>query len=103
VGYRPLIASTGEEALALLNAETVDLAIVDGMMPGMNGVEFIRLVRADPKMAAIPAVLFTAISQQEFHENAISKGANECWIKGDIEYEQMRERVVSLLHKPSEQ
>jgi CheY-like chemotaxis protein len=101
-GHRPLTAPTGEAALALLSAEKVDLVIVDGMMPGMNGVELIRLMRANPQTAGIPAVLFTALVQSEFHQNAIAKGATECWIKGDIEYDQIKERIESLLARPRE-
>jgi len=100
-GYKPLTALTGEAGLALLGTEKVDLVIVDAMMPTMNGPEFIRLMRADPNTGEIPAVLFTAMTDPQFHQNAIAKGANECWIKGDVSYEQMRERVKLLLAGPT--
>ena len=100
-GYKAVGAPTGEAALALLATLRPDLLIVDGMMPGMNGVELIRLVRADPHTATIPAILFTALDERQFHENAIAKGANECWIKGELEYSQMKERVEWYVsHRP---
>jgi CheY-like chemotaxis protein len=96
-GYRPLVAHSGEAALALLGVEAADLVIVDGMMPGMNGIEFIRLLRAGPATATIPAVLFTAVTDTRFHQNALQKGADECWIKGNLEYEQIKHRVDLLV------
>ena len=96
-GHKPLTALTGEAGLALLGAERIDLVIVDGMMPGMNGIEFIRLMRADPLTEVIPAVLFTAVTDGHFHMNAIAGGADECWVKGDTDYGGMRERVNALL------
>jgi CheY-like chemotaxis protein len=93
-GYRALEAETGEAALALLAGEDKpDLVIVDGMMPGMNGAEFIRLMRADEKTSTIPAILYTAICDHAFTDNALEKGASEIWIKLVIKPEQIRERV----------
>ena len=92
-GHHPVTAATGESGLALLKTEKVELVIVDGMLPGMNGVEFIRLMCADPETATIPAILFTALDDHLFLENAIAKGASECWLKGKIEPDGMRERI----------
>jgi len=96
-GHQTLGADTAEAALALLAAERPSLIIVDGMMPGMNGVEFIRLVRANLETATIPIILYTAISDQTFLDNAIEKGANEIWIKGRTDSEQMHARVEHYL------
>ncbi len=96
-GHETLTAETGEAALALLVDHHPDLLIVDGMMPGMNGVEFIRLLRASEKTALLPVILYTALSQGEFTQNALDKGANEVWIKGHVDYEQMRAKVEHYL------
>jgi len=93
-GHQTLAADTAEAALALLATEKPDLIIVDGMMPGMNGVEFIRLVRANLEMATLPIILYTAISDQTFLDNAIEKGANEIWIKSSCNPVQMQDRVA---------
>lgn len=98
-GYRVLTATTGEEGLAVLATETPDLVIVDGMMPGMNGPEFIRLCRAHPETATIPIILNTAIGDHLFTDDAIKKGANEVWVKGQVEMEQMRERLAHYLRR----
>ena len=97
-GYTVLGAETGEAGMALLAEQKPDLVIVDGMMPGMNGVEFIRLLRAGETSALIPVILYSAISDHTFAENALEKGANEVWIKGQVEIDQMRERIAHYVH-----
>jgi CheY-like chemotaxis protein len=96
-GYEVMVGGTGEAGLALLATHQPDLVIVDGMMPGMNGVEFIRLLRANEATAAVPAILYTAIMDDHFTDNALQKGANEIWIKGKIEIEQIKARIRHYL------
>jgi CheY-like chemotaxis protein len=93
-GHETLTAGTGEAGLALLADHDPDLVVVDGMMPGMNGSEFIRALRANEKTALIPVILYTAVSQDEFTQNAIEKGANEVWIKGKVEFDHIQARVA---------
>lgn len=59
-GYATVTAENGEEALAKLRAESVDLVITDFVMPRMNGYQLCREVRADPALAAVPVVLMSA-------------------------------------------
>ena len=98
-GYRALRAHTAEAGLAMLATEKPNIIIVDGMMPGMNGTEFIRLCRADLNTAHIPIILYTALMDAKFSEDAIRKGANEVWHKGRIDVDQMRERLESYLNR----
>jgi len=95
--HEGIIAGTGEAGLALLADHKPDLIIVDGMMPGMNGCEFIRLIRAAEATATTPAILYTAVGDPAFTDNAIEKGANEIWIKGAIEMDQMKKRIEHYL------
>lgn len=59
-GYDVREASTGEEALRLADADRPDLIITDILMPSMNGFEFVRRLRSDPHINAIPVVFCTA-------------------------------------------
>jgi CheY-like chemotaxis protein len=96
-GHRTLGAETGEAGLALLATAKPDLIIVDGMMPGMNGAEFIRVLRATSQTAMVPAILYTAVCDPEYANNALEKGANEVWVKTDIKPEQMQDRVLKYV------
>ncbi len=59
-GHRLLEASDGSAALALASAEHPDLIITDILMPTMDGVEFVRLLRADEGLKKTPVIFYTA-------------------------------------------
>jgi two-component system, cell cycle sensor histidine kinase and response regulator CckA len=59
-GHRVLEAADGRQALALVQDRHPDLIIADVLMPGMDGYEFVRELRADPVTAATPVLFYTA-------------------------------------------
>lgn len=59
-GFQVIQAPDGLEALRLVREERPDLAMVDIMMPGMDGREVSRRIKEDPKTASIPVLLFSA-------------------------------------------
>jgi diguanylate cyclase (GGDEF)-like protein/PAS domain S-box-containing protein len=59
-GHRLLEAADGAEALGRMRAERPDLVITDILMPTMDGYEFVRHLRADPGLAPIPVIFYTA-------------------------------------------
>jgi len=59
-GYDVSIAVNGKSGLASLATRRADVVLVDLTMPVMDGPEMVRRMRADPALAAIPAVLMTA-------------------------------------------
>src|SRR4051794_9370102 len=59
-GFETREASEGGEGLEIAREWTPDLAIVDIVMPGMDGVEFVRTLRADTRLADVPIIFYTA-------------------------------------------
>jgi len=59
-GYRVICATSGAEALQLAAQERADLIITDFMMPGMNGLELVERLRADPRTRDVPIILTSA-------------------------------------------
>ena len=59
-GYVTLEAITGEEGVRMAIEKKPDLVLMDIQLPGINGIEALRQVRADPDCARIPIVAFTA-------------------------------------------
>src|SRR5690242_7609201 len=61
LGHSTSSAYTGEGALAMLSGEIPDLIILDCMMPGMTGIEVLRLLRTNPKTAQLPVIMYSAV------------------------------------------
>ena len=74
-GYDVDTAESGEEGLARFVAQPADLVVLDIMMPGMDGIEVCRRLRDDSAGAAIPVVMFSALSGDDDVERARAAGA----------------------------
>jgi DNA-binding response OmpR family regulator len=62
-GYEVVVAKDGLQALDKALSEELDMVILDVMMPGLSGYEVCRRLRADPRTADIPVLMFTAKSK----------------------------------------
>lgn len=76
LGYKALLATNGEEALHLASRHIPDIALVDLMMPVLDGFEAIRRLKADPTTAAMPVIAVTALSRPVDLQRAIEYGAD---------------------------
>ncbi|MEM8934394.1 MAG: response regulator, partial [Acidobacteriota bacterium] len=99
-GYTMLAAATGEEALARVAAGGVDLVLLDIMMPGMDGFEVLRRLRADPASADLPVVMVTAKDEGEDLDRAFELGADD-HIAKPVNIAQCRARVKKVLRRRS--
>jgi response regulator RpfG family c-di-GMP phosphodiesterase len=75
-GCKAQIAENGEEALRIIESDAPDIVISDVVMPGMNGFELCRRVKSDPKLAEIPVVLLTSLSDPTDIVKGLECGAN---------------------------
>jgi CheY-like chemotaxis protein len=69
-------AHNAGEAISLLEQATPDLILTDIMMPGMDGLDFVRHVRADPDLRTIPTIVVSARVHPEDREAARLAGAD---------------------------
>jgi len=74
-GYRPLVANSGETALARLAQVRPDLILLDMRMPGLSGMDTIARIQADPQWREIPVVFMTAVEEPEQKVQAFAAGA----------------------------
>jgi two-component system chemotaxis response regulator CheY len=95
-GYEILEACDGEEALERLGEETVDMVITDFTMPGMNGIELTRRIRALSGYGDLPIVLLTTEDQEDKKKEGQSAGAAG-WIVKPFEPEQLLSVVREML------
>jgi diguanylate cyclase (GGDEF)-like protein len=68
-------ATCGADALRLARACPPDLILLDGEMPGLNGFEVCKLLKADPALREIPVIFVTAHDDVEFENLALTLGA----------------------------
>lgn len=82
LGYQNVTeADDGNTALPLLRGGKIDFLITDWNMPGMHGLELLRQVRADPKLARMPVLMLTAEAKREQIIEAAQAGVDGYVIK----------------------
>ena len=80
-GFRALVASSGEEGLAMAQAEHPDLILLDGLMPKMKGREACARLKASPATAGIPVIFLTALGLADHVKAGLDIGAEDYLIK----------------------
>jgi sigma-B regulation protein RsbU (phosphoserine phosphatase) len=76
-GHSCFAVHDGETALTRLAAESFDLVLLDIMMPGMDGREVLRRIKADEKLRHIPVIMISALDQLESVVQCIERGAED--------------------------
>ena len=95
-GYHPILACDGLEALKLLDTHHVDLVILDIMMPGMDGYEFTRQLRATDY--TLPILMVTAKQLPEDKRKGFIVGTDDYMTK-PVDEEEMILRIRALLRR----
>ncbi len=95
-GYRLMVAEDGEEALAQTARTVPDLVLLDVMMPGIDGFETCRRLKADARTRDIPVLFMTALSETTDKVKAFAAGAVD-YITKPIEHEEALARVRTHL------
>jgi DNA-binding response OmpR family regulator len=95
-GYTVLQAVDGEEALALALEHRPDLAVLDVMMPKMDGFEVVRRLRAEEATKGMPIIMLTARAQDSDVEEGFDAGADD-YLRKPFSPQELRARVQSIL------
>lgn len=100
-GFHVYAAVDGENALAILNSNKVDLVLLDVMMPGMSGLDVLNEIRngSNKKVRDIPVMMITAKSSTEDIDKALALGANSYVVK-PFRGTTIREKVRTILELP---
>lgn len=98
-GYRVMTAMSGPAALDLIDREPIDLVLLDVMMPDMNGVEVLEILRRSRPRDMLPVIMATAKSDSADVVKALEKGAND-YVTKPIQLEVLLARMRVHLGAP---
>jgi DNA-binding response OmpR family regulator len=98
-GYELVLASNGEEALALARTRLPSLAVLDVMMPRLDGCEVTRHLRADDATRALPVVLLSAFADELQAARGLAAGA-DAYVKKPFSPRELSAQVAELLDGP---
>ena len=101
-GYDVLTAADGESALEQVREASPDIVVSDILMPGLDGYELCRRLRASPATALLPVVLVTSLDPQGERMKGIEAGADDFLAK-PVNWEELFARVRSLLRVKTQQ
>ncbi len=76
LGHEALTATSGEKAIEIVGSASPDLVLLDLMMPGMDGYETLRRIRALPQGAATPVLVTTASLEENLEHRVFDAGAD---------------------------
>lgn len=94
--FQVLEAENGEEALKILEAHTVDIILLDINMPGIDGFEVCRRIKANDRLRRIPVIMVTALTETEDRIKGIEAGAED-YISKPFNEAEVLARIEMLL------
>ena len=94
-GYQAVLAQNGLEGLALLQKDNFNLIISDIEMPKMDGLEFIKSVRAEDKFKNLPVIALTSLDDEEHRQIALAAGFDYYEIK--LKEQELMKTVKKIL------
>ena len=99
VGYKNIVeAEDGVAALRVLKSQKVDFVISDWNMPNMNGLEFLKAVRADDEIEGLPFLMVTAEALKENVVLAVKAGVSNYVVK-PFTAEILNEKIEKIIEK----
>lgn len=95
-GYNVIITSDGTEAFRIIQQDSPDLAVLDAMMPGIDGFELLRRIKSKPETASTLVVMLTSRKLEQDIVGALNAGASDYLVKPFIP-EELAARIARLV------
>ena len=95
-GFGVIEARTGEEGVARAQDSQPDVILMDLQLPGINGTQALRLIRANPRGADVPVVALTAFAMAEDRDRALLDGFDG-YLSKPISVRDLPQQVASFL------
>lgn len=91
------VATNGEEGVAKMKSVHPDLVLMDIVMPKLNGLDALDVIKRDTSIKDIPIIMITNLSQVEDATLALKKGAADYIVKSDLTPSQIVAKARTLL------
>jgi DNA-binding response OmpR family regulator len=101
-GFRVLTAANGKQGLLRAMEDLPNCMIIDMMMPELNGLQLIRLLRGDPATSSIPLIVLSALTQAEDQFQGLLAGADYYMTK-PIPLQELLNAVKSVMERSRDQ
>ena len=98
-GYETIEAGTAEDGIALARSRNPDLVLMDIQLPGMNGIDALKVLRADAATARIPVIAVTASVMQQ-DRNLITEAGFDGYIGKPINLKEFIDTVRAMVERP---
>ena len=80
-GYKVIRASSGEEALKIIEKDLIDLVLLDWMLPGIDGIEVLKRIRSNEKTGTLPVIFLTAKGDEISKVVSLEVGSDDYLVK----------------------
>lgn len=97
LGYDVSVALDGEEGLRKMRTVMPDIALLDIVMPKMDGLTMLREAKNDEKIQHIPIVMLTNLSDNKSISDAIEAGSTDFLVKVDYSLADLQEKIERLI------
>lgn len=97
-GYEVSSALDGEEGLAIIKKEAPDLVLLDLMLPGLDGIEICRKLKADPAMHSVSVIMVTAKGEESDIVLGLGIGADD-YVTKPFSPKELMARIKSVLRR----
>ncbi|MEX2013741.1 MAG: response regulator [Parcubacteria group bacterium] len=94
-----LIAINTNDAREVLEKEPVDVILLDIVLPGKNGITFLKELKEDPKYKEIPVIMVSNLGQKEEIERGMEAGAVHYLIKANSTTDDIVAKVLEVFNK----
>lgn len=101
-GHHVSVASSGEEALGLLNGILPDLILLDWMLPGISGIELARRIRDDGRLKTVPIIMLTARTEERDKVAGLDTGADD-YLTKPFSPAELNARIKAVLRRRAPQ
>lgn len=98
-GFLTLEALDGEEGLKISGEKRPDLILLDLILPGLDGFEVLRRLKADKQLSQIPVIVLSNLGQKEDMDRAMSGGAEDFMVKAHFTPGEIISKIKAVLKK----